>query len=386
MTIQTSQESFAICLTPEILAALRSGAVVAVGVSGGKDSSAVARRVKDYLDEIGHAGPRLLIHSDLGRIEWRESLRICERLAAGMGWDLLTVRRGAGDMLDRWEGRWKNNVARYAELACMKLILPWSTPSMRFCTSELKTDIICAALKKRFPERPIISVTGVRRDESSARAKMPISQVQQKLCRRGIEGWNWNAIIDWPTADVYAYLEAKNEPLHEAYTRYGCSRVSCCFCIMSAIDDMSAAIRCEDNHPVYRQLVELEIASSFAFQGNRWLGDLAPDLLTSKQRDGIARAKDVSRIRVAAENRLPKHLLYEKGWPRFLPSRHDATLVAEIRRQVAEALNLEIRYTDPESIIDRFAELLEEGKRKGNGAQGIGFQMDGDQYVLPLAV
>jgi hypothetical protein len=34
-----------------------------------------------YLDQIGHAGARVLINSDLGRVEWRQSLAVCERLA-----------------------------------------------------------------------------------------------------------------------------------------------------------------------------------------------------------------------------------------------------------------------------------------------------------------
>ena len=35
-----------------------------------------------HLDRIGHTGPRLLIHADLGSVEWRDSLPTCERLAA----------------------------------------------------------------------------------------------------------------------------------------------------------------------------------------------------------------------------------------------------------------------------------------------------------------
>jgi hypothetical protein len=124
-----------VALTPEVQAMLDRQAVCAVGISGGKDSDACAIAVSRYLDQIGHKGPRLLVHSDLGRIEWRDSLPSCERLAQRLGWELLVVRRQAGDMLDRWEKRWQNNVSRYEDLSCVKLILPWSTPSMRFCTS-----------------------------------------------------------------------------------------------------------------------------------------------------------------------------------------------------------------------------------------------------------
>jgi hypothetical protein len=54
-------------ITPEVASAVRGGAVVAVGVSGGKDSAATALVTFDYyLDEVGHRGLGMLIHSDLG--------------------------------------------------------------------------------------------------------------------------------------------------------------------------------------------------------------------------------------------------------------------------------------------------------------------------------
>ena len=49
--------------------ALAREATVAIGVSGGKDSTAVAVRTLEYLNEIGHRGNRLLIWADLGRLE-----------------------------------------------------------------------------------------------------------------------------------------------------------------------------------------------------------------------------------------------------------------------------------------------------------------------------
>ena len=122
---QVALARFDVATTPEIESALDSQAPVFIGVSGGKDSQALAYRLGDHLDNRGHAGPRLLIHSDLGRVEWRQSLTVCERLAARLGVELVVVRRQAGDMMDRWLSRWEANVARYANLAYVKLILPW---------------------------------------------------------------------------------------------------------------------------------------------------------------------------------------------------------------------------------------------------------------------
>ena len=44
-----------------------------------------------------------------------------------------------------WLSRWAANVARYANLECVKLILPWSTAAQRFCTAELKSAVIVLA-------------------------------------------------------------------------------------------------------------------------------------------------------------------------------------------------------------------------------------------------
>ena len=75
---------------------------VFIGVSVGKDSRAMAYRLCDYLDNRGHVRQRLLIHSDLGRAEWRQSLPVCESLAARLGVELVVVRGQAGD--PRFEG------------------------------------------------------------------------------------------------------------------------------------------------------------------------------------------------------------------------------------------------------------------------------------------
>lgn len=249
--------TYDIAVTPEVSEWLAAGAVCALGVSGGKDSQAMAIRLAEYLDKIDHKGPRLLIHSDLGAVEWKDSLPVCERLAKRLGWELIVLRRTAGDMMDRWETRWASSLERYATLSCVKIILPWSTPGMRFCTSELKTDLICRELTKRYPGQKILSATGVRHDESTARAKMPIAAPQPKLSARGCQGMNWNPIAPWSTPSVYEYIALKQEPLHEAYTTYGSTRVSCAFCIMGSAGDLKASASCPDNAVIYRRMVRL---------------------------------------------------------------------------------------------------------------------------------
>lgn len=349
-----------IATTPTVDAMLNRNAVVAVGVSGGKDSQAVALAVARHLDDIGHAGPRLLIHSDLGRVEWQDSLPSCERLAAHMGWELAVVKRNAGDMLARWQGRWAANLRRYVELECVKLILPWSTPSMRFCTSELKTAVITSALKKRYPGQDILNVTGIRRQESDTRAKMPVAAAMTLLQRRNATGHCWNAIIEWSIEQVLQEIADAGLALHEAYTRYGASRVSCAFCIMSALLDLHAAAACEANQYAYVAMVELEAESGFAFQGNRWLADIAPHLLSAELRARVERAKAAARARVELEALLPKHLHYTKGWPTCVPSVEESELIARVRRGVSELLGVQVKYTTGPEVRARYQQLMDE--------------------------
>lgn len=347
-----------IATATDIDLALTSNAPVAVGVSGGKDSQACAIIVARHLDDIGHTGPRVLVHSDLGRVEWKASLPTCETLASHLGWELMTVRRAAGDLMDRWLTRWRNNVARYAALECVKLVLPWSTPSMRFCTSELKTAVICSALRKRWPTGPIVSALGIRGEESTARSKMPISAAQSKLERKGSPGLSWHAILHWKLADVLAVIAAAGLALHPAYTVHHASRVSCAFCIMSALADLIAAAGAEENHALYREMVGLEIESTFAFQGSRWLADVAPELLRPSARARVAVAKAMAQQRVYAESRIPSELLYVKGWPTFIPSLEQAEVIASVRRAVSKAVSIPISFVDATSVRDRYAELF----------------------------
>jgi 3'-phosphoadenosine 5'-phosphosulfate sulfotransferase (PAPS reductase)/FAD synthetase len=355
-----------ISTTPGLYACLATGSPVAIGVSGGKDSCAMALALSEWLDHVGHCGPRLLVHADLGRTEWKDSWPTCERLARACGLELLVVRRQQGDMLARWQQRWRDNVERYQTLSCVKLILPWSTPDMRFCTSELKVDVICRALVARWPNCCIVSASGIRADESSQRARAPVWEEQEKLqrVRANTTGFNWHPLLGWSAEDVFGHCRERGFAMHEAYARYGSSRVSCVYCILGSKADLRAAAGCADNHDVYREMVDLEIASTFAFKGNEWLSDVAPHLLSGQQCVGVVRARRGAHDRETAELRIPAHLLYTRGWPTCVPTRTEAGLLAEVRTRVARAVGLDVEYTDGRSVLRRYEELMALKKRK----------------------
>lgn len=343
----------ALAITPEIAALISANAPVAIGVSGGKDSQAAALATISYLDECGHTGTRVLIHSDLGSVEWNASLPVCERLAAHLGIELLIVRRKAGDLMERWEARWQSSVRRYANLETVTLVLPWSTPSLRFCTSEMKIHIIAAELRRRFKGQTLINVTGVRRQESAARGKGSIATLDADG-----KAWSWRPISDWLVEQVFSFIAECGLAVHEAYTSFAMSRVSCRYCIMSNASDLLAASQVPESLPLFRRMVDLEIASTFAFQGAQWLGDVAPHRLTDDQRADLATAKLRTIVRHAAEKEITRGMLYVKGWPTRMLTDAEAAILARVRRQISYLLNIDANYLDVPSIHGRYAELM----------------------------
>jgi 3'-phosphoadenosine 5'-phosphosulfate sulfotransferase (PAPS reductase)/FAD synthetase len=363
-------------LDDEVRALIAADAPVAVGVSGGKDSAAAAIAVVEHLRAVGHKGPVVLVHADLGdpdpalNVEWDDSLPTCERLAAFLGVDLVVTKRPAGGMMKRWIKRWENNVKRYVDMSCVKIILPWSTPSMRFCTSELKSAPIASKLVKLFPGRRIISACGIRREEgngkeNSPRTNAPTSKPNKRLNSKSAktDGIDWNPIAAWSTTDVFALCAARGFQMHEGYA-LGMSRISCRFCIMQDLSDQRVSASVAANVPVFRTVVGLEIRSTFAFQGNRWLGDVAPHLLDDATRTALAQAKERAAKRIEIEKRIPKHLLYTKGWPTVMPTMEEAVELCAGRREIAALLDIEVSCTEPADLLARYADLMAQGAAK----------------------
>lgn len=127
---------------------------------------------------------------------------------------------------------------------------------------------------------------------------------------------------------------------------------------MATAADLLAATRDPRNHDLYREQCELEIASTFSFQANKWLSDVAPELLTETQRARLPQAKVRAAKREEIESEIPTHLLYVKGWPLAVPTFQEASLIAENRRRIAEVMGIDIQHTTALSVSHRYAELI----------------------------
>lgn len=347
---------------------IAADAVIAFGISGGKDGEAAALAASRFLNEVKHQGPRVLIHADLGEIEHRDSLLQCRRLADRLGLELIVVRRKKGGMIERWYQRWHDNVTRHINLSCVTLITPWSSASMRYCTGELKTGPITRELATRFHGLPIINCIGIRGQESDTRASKPSSKINEKLFRAGgLGGRDWHLLRDWSVEEVWLEHERSKFPRHFAYLSNGNLRVSCSVCVLAGLHDLRASQNDERNHPAYRKVVGLEIISTFSFQPSRWLGDVRPDLLSREELVGLERAKEVAQGRREVEARIPKEMLFDRtGWPKFIPSMAQCEMLAEVRLTVGRLVGLPVLYTTADAVLARYTELFAEKERKLN--------------------
>ena len=352
-----------IAIDDAVTAAIADGAWFVFSLSGGKDSSAAAFAANMYLDAARHPrSRRLAIHADLGRAEWRSTPQQVEASAARLGLPLLVVRRHAGDMVARWEQRFANGCARFAALSTYHLIGPWSQANKRFCTSELKAQVIGPELARRFRGQTIVSVIGIRRAESAARKLTPVSAVDTRFAKpgkaTGTTMLNWYPAVDWSTAQVFACHDRHALPLHEAYTRYGSTRLSCAFCVLGSAHDLAAATDAASNRSLYCHLVDMEARSTFSFQPARWLADIAPALLSGTLRAAITQAKLEAFERRRLEASMPAALRFAKGWPPRAPSLAEAQAITAARAPLLRRHGLDNRYPDAGAVVRRFDELL----------------------------
>lgn len=366
---------FEIAIDDDVRAAAAAGAVFVFNLSGGKDSAALSWAGMAWLDAIGHPRARRFgIHADLGRAEWRSTPAVVAATAAHLGLPLIVVRRRDGDLVARWEKRFANAKVRYANLETYNLIGPWSQANKRFCTSELKAQVIGPELARRFRGETIIQVLGLRRAESTGRAGTPVSQADTRFAKPGNRYGTamriWNPGVAWTTGEVFACHTKHGIPLHEAYTVFGSSRLSCAFCVLASLQDLTAAADAAANLPLFLHLVGIEATSTFSFQPERWLADVAPQLLPANLASDIARAKRDAAERRAIEAGMPAGLRYVKNWPSRAPTHAEAAAIVAARAPILLRHDLPEIFATPAAVIERFEQLLTLKAARTTAAEG----------------
>lgn len=199
------------------------GALFAVNHSGGKDSQAMLLRVLTIVprDQI------VLIHADLGDVEWEGAQEHIEATAGGLP---LIVARAKSTWWDMVERRQK-----------------FPSPQQRQCTSDLKRGPIERELRRYLRANPrfrgqLVNCMGMRAAESPGRAKLTPWKRNAGNSRAGREWFDWLPIHAWSTARVFEEIAAAHQQPHPIYAK-GMSRFSCRFCIMASEADLTTAAR-----------------------------------------------------------------------------------------------------------------------------------------------
>lgn len=199
-----------------------------INMSGGKDSCWMLAYLCEKYPEI----KKYAVYADTGfeHIKPVSAEAWSHHICARFGIELFVVR---------------NPKKTYLEMVERRGMFP--APKYRQCTSDLKrgpieTWIRRAANSGLIKERVIINCTGIRAQESAARAKQNPLKRNVSLSKKGRIVWNWMPIFQASLNDVLQGLAAREIPLHPVYVWAGgyMRRFSCRICIFSTDADIHA--------------------------------------------------------------------------------------------------------------------------------------------------
>lgn len=235
---------------------VRRGALVVVNHSGGKDSQAML----DLLIARGVPVAQLLVvHADLGEVEWQGTREHAEQHAAKYGIPFLAAKARVGTQLAKRLGRTKGSPKSFMDMVDSRFLADPSvpcfpSPKYRQCTSDLKRgplDSATMTYARAHGFTLIVSAVGLRAAESPNRAKAPIWRQDKRLSKRGREWWVYLPIHRLTRPQVFQVIAAAGGRPHWAYAA-GNDRLSCVFCIMGSKGDLRrGAIHNPDLYQAY---------------------------------------------------------------------------------------------------------------------------------------
>lgn len=229
---------------------------IVVATSAGKDSQVTLGVTVEAARVAGVDGRVVAVHADLGRVEWPGTKELAAEQADCYGVRFEVVKATGGDLLDRVEARGM-----------------WPDAARRWCTSDLKRGP-CRTLFTRLTDEwrngggrgrcRILSVMGMRAQESPARAKRPAFRHDDgasNKTRRYVD--EWLPVHAWTLDEVWAYIAASGVPHHPAYDA-GMPRLSCSLCVLAS---RSALVRAAQLRPdLAAEYVRVEIKTGHRFR------------------------------------------------------------------------------------------------------------------------
>lgn len=201
---------------------VQNAQVIFVSHSGGKDSQAMLAQ----LIRLGLKDRLVVVHADLGEMEWEPMHGWIERNAFGLPVHIVRSEMSF-DTMARKYGR-----------------LP--SGQQQFCTDFLKTTPIEAFIHSYMAERGLtraINATGMRAEESRRRAlKSPLQVSEMRRPRKFPDHTihDWLPIFGYTHEEVVQEITMAGQTMHEVYSK-GFSRLSCVFCVNGRIEEHKRA-------------------------------------------------------------------------------------------------------------------------------------------------
>ena len=213
---------------------------IVINTSAGKDSQAMTDVVVEMARTQGVPLSKLvMVHCDLGRVEWKGTKELAEQHAKHYGLRFEVVSR-ENDLLHQIEqrGMFPSSKARYCtsdhkRSQVYKLFTKLVAERNDWRKSHWR-ESLCGVEFGPIGKRPIhiLNCMGIRAQESPARAKR-LPFYRDGMASNGKRHVDqWLPIHDWKLPQVWERIKASGVPHHYAYD-LGMPRLSCCFCIFA---------------------------------------------------------------------------------------------------------------------------------------------------------
>jgi 3'-phosphoadenosine 5'-phosphosulfate sulfotransferase (PAPS reductase)/FAD synthetase len=228
-------------------------------------------------ERLGIKDRIVVVHCDLGRVEWDGTRELAERQAQAYGLRFEVVRNeNWADLLERIEAHGK-----------------FPGRNTRFCTSEFKTgqarrlatalvrEDKANGLTRAGRQVRILNCLGIRAQESPNRAALQPFKHHQQFKADGKPGNGWTnglrwvdeylPIHAWSEDDVWARIKASGVEHHPVYDQ-GMPRLSCSFCPLAS---MSANVKAATLRPeLAQEYADLEARMNFRYSESFSMADV----------------------------------------------------------------------------------------------------------------
>jgi len=270
---------------PHFATALHAAAKIVVSSSGGKDSQVLLHETVAACDAEGIDRSKIVVvHSDLGRVEWEGTKALAQRQAESYGIEFVVVSRIGGIATKSGKvyskGEAFGDLLDYAERRGA-----FPDNSNRWCTSEFKRGPIAklfTALAKDAKaagvEPIILDLQGLRAEESVARSKKPVVKMRKDNKNQIVI--TWLPIIERLETEVWETIKSNGLESHRAY-ELGMPRLSCAFCIFAGRDALLISGRA--NPALLDEYVAVEERTGHTFQNGKSLGEIKQAIADGEQ-------------------------------------------------------------------------------------------------------